>query len=132
MKVVARRTEGYAHDVEIEGGHVVRIDEPTAAGGTDTGPSPTRLLAASLAGCTAITVEMYADRKGWEVGQVEVDVDVEYRDGAPLSFAVTLRLPSELSDEQRKRLLNAAGKCPVHKLIAGETEVTIADKIETL
>jgi putative redox protein len=75
---------------------------------------------------------MYAERKGWEVGQVEVDVDVEYRDGSPVSFAVTLRLPSELSDEQRKRLLIVAGKCPVHKLIAGETEVTIADKIETL
>lgn len=139
MKVVAQRkvgganrSLGYAHDVEIEGGHVLRIDEPTAAGGTDTGPSPTRLLAASLAGCTAITIEMYAERNGWEVGQVEVDVDVEYRDGAPLSFAVTLRLPSELSDEQRKRLLVVAGKCPVHKLIAGETEVTIADKIETL
>jgi putative redox protein len=132
MKVVARRTEGYAHDVEIEGGHVLRLDEPTAAGGADTGPSPTRLLAASLAGCTAITIEMYAERREWDVGQVEVDVDVEYRDGAPLSFAVTLRLPSELSDEQRKRLLVVAGKCPVHKLIAGETEVTIADKIETL
>jgi putative redox protein len=132
MRVVAQRRSGYAHDVEIEGGHVLRIDEPTAAGGTDTGPSPTRLIAASLAGCTAITIEMYAERNGWEVGQVEVDVDVEYRDGAPLSFAVTLRLPSELSDEQRKRLLVVAGKCPVHKLIAGETEVTIADKIETL
>lgn len=132
MKVVARRSEGYAHDVEIEGGHVLRLDEPTAAGGTDTGPSPTRLLAASLAGCTAITIEMYAERREWDVGQVEVDVDVEYRDGAPLSFAVTLRLPSELSDEQRKRLLVVASKCPVHKLIAGETEVTIADKIETL
>jgi putative redox protein len=132
VKVVAQRRSGYAHDVEIEGGHVVRIDEPTAAGGTDTGPSPTRLLAASLAGCTAITIEMYAERKGWEVGQVEVEVDVEYRDGAPLSFAVTLRLPSELSDEQRKRLLAVAGKCPVHKLLAGETKVTIADKIETL
>jgi putative redox protein len=132
MKVVAWRTEGYAHDVEIEGGHMVRLDEPTATGGTDTGPSPTRLLAASLAGCTAITVEMFAERKGWEVGQVEVDVEVEYRDGAPLSFAVTLRLPSELSDEQRKRLLVVAGKCPVHRLIAGETAVTIADKIETL
>ncbi len=59
-------------------------------------------------------------------------MDVEYRDGAPLSFAVTLRLPSELSDEQRKRLLVVAKKCPVHKLIAGETEVTISDKIETL
>jgi putative redox protein len=139
MKVVAQRrvsganrSLGYAHDVEIEGGHVLRIDEPTAAGGTDTGPSPTRLLAASLAGCTAITIEMYAERNGWEVGQVEVDVDVEYRDGTPISFAVTLRLPSELSDEQRKRLLVVAGKCPVHKLISGETEVTIADKIETL
>jgi putative redox protein len=132
MRVVAQRRSGYAHDVEIEGGHMVRVDEPTAAGGTDTGPSPTRLLAAGLAGCTAITIEMFAERKGWEVGQVEVDVDVEYRDSAPLSFAVTLRLPSELSDEQRKRLLAVAGKCPVHKLIAGETEVTIADKIETL
>jgi putative redox protein len=132
VKVVAQRRSGYAHDVEIEGGHVVRIDEPTAAGGTDTGPSPTRLLAASLAGCTAITIEMYAERNEWEVGQVEVDVDVEYRDGSPISFAVTLRLPSELSDEQRKRLLVVAGKCPVHRLIAGETEVTISDKIETL
>jgi putative redox protein len=132
VKVVARRTQGYAHDVEIEGGHMLRIDEPTAAGGADTGPSPTRLLAASLAGCTAVTIEMYAERREWDVGQVEVDVDVEYRDAAPLSFAVTLRLPSELSDEQRKRLLVVAGKCPVHKLIAGETEVTIADKIETL
>jgi putative redox protein len=131
VKVVAQRRSGYAHDVEIEGGHMIRIDEPIAAGGTDTGPSPTRLLAASLAGCTAITIEMYAERNGWEVGQVEVDVDVEYRDGAPISFAVTLRLPSELSDEQRKRLLVVAGKCPVHKLIAGETEVTIADKIKT-
>jgi putative redox protein len=132
VKVVARRTHDYAHDVEIEGGHVLRIDEPTAAGGTDTGPSPTRLLAASLAGCTAITIEMYAERNDWDVGQVEVDVDVEYHDGTPISFAVTLRLPSELSDEQRKRLLVVASKCPVHKLIAGETEVTIADKIETL
>jgi len=132
VKVVARRTKGYAHDVEIEGGHMIRIDEPTAAGGTDTGPAPTRLLAASLAGCTAITIEMYAERNGWEVAQVEVDVDVEYRDGAPLSFVVTLRLPSELSDEQRKRLLVVASKCPVHRLVAGETEVTVSDKIETL
>ena len=132
MKVVARRREGYAHDVEIEGGHVIRIDEPTAAGGADSGPSPTRLLAASLAGCTAVTIEMYAERKEWEVGRVEVDVDVEYRDAAPLSFAVTLRLPSELSDEQRRRLLAVAAKCPVHKLIAGETEVMIAERIETL
>jgi putative redox protein len=139
VKVVARRKRsgaerilGYAHDIEIEGGHTIRIDEPAAAGGTDTGPSPTRLVAAGLASCTAITIEMYAARKGWDVGQVEVDADVQYRDAAPLTFAVTLRLPSELSDEQRESLLAVAAKCPVHKLLAGETEVTITDRVESL
>ena len=132
MKVVARRREGFAHDVEIEGRHTVRIDEPAAAGGTDTGPSPTRLVAAGLAGCTAVTIEMYAGRKGWDVGRVEVDVDVTYDGFAPLSFAVTLRLPAELSDEQRSRLLVVARKCPVHKLLAGETPVIVSDQVETL
>ena len=78
MKVVARRREGFAHEVEIEGGHTLVVDEPVEAGGTDTGPSPTRLLAASLASCTAVTMEMYAERKGWEIGEVEVDVEMEY------------------------------------------------------
>jgi putative redox protein len=132
MRVIARRHTGYAHDVEIEGGHTIRIDEPVAAGGSDTGPSPTRLVAASLAGCVAVTIEMYAERKGWGVGLVEVDVDVEYEGYVPLSFAVTLRLPGELSDEQRERLLVVARKCPVHKLIAGEAEVVIADEIEVV
>jgi putative redox protein len=139
MKVVARRKRseaeriyGYAHDVEIEGGHTIRVDEPTAAGGTDTGPSPTRLVAAGLASCVAITMEMYADRKGWDIGPVEVDVDVTYRDYAPISFALTLRLPGDLSDEQRERLLVVAAKCPVHRLVAGETEVVISDEIEAL
>jgi putative redox protein len=139
VKVVARRkvsganrTLGFAHDVEIEGAHTVRIDEPTAAGGTDTGPSPTRLVAASLAGCTAITVETYAERKGWEVGAVEVDVDVTYDEFVPLSFAVTLRLPAELSDEQRAGLLVVARKCPIHKLLVGETAVVVSDRVEPL
>lgn len=139
MKVVARRKVsganrilGFAHEVEIEGRHTLRVDEPTAVGGTDTGPSPTRLLAAGLAGCTAITIEMYAERKGWDVAQVEVDVDVAYDEFAPLSFAVTLRLPAKLSDEQRARLLVVAGKCPVHKLLADETPVVVSDQVETL
>jgi putative redox protein len=132
VKVVARRHEGFAHDVEIEGRHKIRVDEPVAVGGTDTGPSPTRLVAAGLAGCTAVTIEMYAERKGWDVGKVEVDVDVAYDEFAPLSFAVTLRLPAELSDEQRKRLLVVAAKCPVHKLLAGETVVTVSDRVEAL
>jgi putative redox protein len=133
MKVVARRRDGYVHDVEIEGGHTLVVDEPSfVEGGTDAGPSPTRLVAAGLAGCTAVTMEMYAARKGWDVGAVEVGVDVEYKDFTPLSFAVTLRLPAGLSDEQRQRLLAVAAKCPVHKLLAGETEVVISDRIEAL
>jgi putative redox protein len=132
VKVVARRVDGYAHDVEVEGGHTIRVDEPHGAGGSDTGPSPTRLLAAGHASCIAVTIEMYAERKGWEVGAVEVDVDVEYRDYLPLSYDATLRLPSELSDEQRARLLTIAGKCPVHRVLAGETPVTISDRVKAL
>jgi putative redox protein len=136
VKVVARRKVseanrmgGYAHEVEIEDGHKLVVDEPLAAGGTDTGPSPTRLVAAGLAGCVAVTMEMYAERKGWDIGAVEVDVDVGYEGFAPNSFAVALRLPTELSDEQRQRLLAVARKCPVHKLLAGEAEVVVSDRI---
>jgi putative redox protein len=132
VKVVARRREGFAHEVEIEGGHTVVVDEPTGTGGADTGPSPTRLLAASLASCTAVTMEMYAERKGWEIGKVEVDVEMEYEGSTPTSFAVALRLPGELSDEQREQLVAIAGRCPVHKVIAGKTPVTVSDRVEPL
>jgi putative redox protein len=139
MKVVARRKVsganrilGFAHDVEIEGGHTIRVDEPHGAGGADTGPSPTRLVAAALAGCTAVTIEMYAERKGWDVGAVEVDVEVEYEGYAPRSFAVTLRLPAGLTGEQRERLLVIATRCPVHEVLAGETPVTVSDQVEPL
>jgi len=130
LRIVARRREGYAHDVEIEGGHEVRVDEPAGAGGTDTGPSPTRLLGASLASCIAITVEMYAGRKGWDVGQVEVDVEMAYEGPVPTSFEVGLKLPGELDDEQRQRLLVIATKCPVHKVLAGEAHVSVVERLE--
>ena len=78
MKAVARRREGYTHEVEIEGGHTIVIDEPHEAGGNDAGPTPTRAVAAALAACTAITCEMYAARKGWELGEVAVEVEAEY------------------------------------------------------
>jgi len=139
MKVVARRRPsgadralGYAHEVEIEGGHTVVVDEPVAAGGTDTGPSPTRLVAAGLASCVAVTVEMYAQRKNWDVGPVEVEVEAEYEGHAPRAFEVVLRLPETLRDEQRQRLLTVAGKCPVHRILAGESRVSIADRLEAL
>lgn len=133
-RVTARRqgAEGFTHEVEIEGGHKVVIDEPAAVGGADLGPKPTLLLAASLAGCTAITMELYAARKGWDLGEVQVDVDVTYEKANPTSFDLALRLSGDLDPEQRARLLVIAGKCPVHKAIAHETPVTMPDSIEPL
>jgi len=132
VKVVARRLDGFAHEVDVEGGHELIVDEPAAAGGTDTGPRPTQLLGASLAGCTAITIEMYAARKGWDVGAMEVSVEMEYEGPVPSSFAVSVALPEELDDEQRSRLLEIAARCPVHRVIAGETSVTLSERVERL
>ena len=129
MRIVARRREGYAHDIELEG-HDLRVDEPPEAGGTDTGPRPTQLLGASLAGCIAITVEMYANRKGWDVGPIEVDVEMSYEGPVPNSFEVGVKLSAELSEEQRRRLLVIATKCPVHKVLAGEAAVRVRERLE--
>ena len=133
-RVTARRqgADGFTHEVEIEGGHRVVLDEPAAVGGADLGPKPTLMLAGSLAGCTAITMELYAARKGWELGEVEVDVDVTYDKANPTSFDLAIRLSGELDEEQLARLLVIAGKCPVHKVIAHETPVTMPVNIEPL
>src|SRR6266498_2434301 len=72
VKVTVRRRRGFTHDIEIQGGHRLVIDEPEVAGGANEGPSPTRTVAAALAACTAITIEMYAARKDWHVGDVQV------------------------------------------------------------
>lgn len=130
MRIVARRVEGYAHDVELDGSQSMRVDEPVHQGGTDTGPRPTELLGASLAACIAITVEMYAERKSWDVGSIEVDVEMGYEGPVPTSFEVGVRLPGHLNEEQRRRLLVIATKCPVHKVVAGEADVTVTDRLE--
>jgi putative redox protein len=128
----ARRRSGYTHDVEIDGRHHLVVDEPEPDGGADLGPAPTRLLGAALASCTAITVEMYAERKGWELSELQVDVDITYEDSVPTAFKVTLHTPPGLSEEQLERLLVIAGRCPVHRALAAETKVTITDHIEPL
>jgi putative redox protein len=129
VRIVARHRDGFAHEIEIDG-HSLTVDEPAEAGGADAGPRPTRLLAASLAGCVAITVEMYAERKGWELGPVEVDVEMAYDGPVPSSFEVGLKLPAELSGEQRRRLLTIASHCPVHKVLVGEASVTVSERLE--
>lgn len=131
VRVTARRRQGYTHDVELQGGHRLVIDEPEDSGGANQGPSPTRTLAAALAACTAITAEMYAGRKGWDLGEVEVEVEMEYGEAnVPRSFVVTLRLPGDLSADQLERLRVIAGKCPVHRALSHEREVTIEDRVE--
>lgn len=131
VKVTARRRQGFTHEVEIQGGHRMVIDEPEEAGGANEGPSPTRTVAAALAACTSITVEMYAGRKGWDLGEVEAEVEMEYGDaGVPRSFAVTLRIPAELSDEQVERVRTIAGKCPVHRLLSHDRDVSVTDRVE--
>lgn len=122
MKATARRRHGYIHDVETDTGHTIVADEPAEESGEDAGPSPTRLLAASLASCTAITLEMYAERKGWDVGDLEVEVNGER--GEPTTFEVVVRLPRALDAEQEQSLIAVAGKCPVHRILAGEVEFT--------
>ena len=73
MRAVARQREKLTHDVKA-GDHALTVDEPVESGGQDEGPSPQELLAAALASCTAITMEMYAQRKGWDAGGLAVDV----------------------------------------------------------
>ena len=120
MHASAHRISKFRHVVKVRD-HRLNCDETREAGGDDAAPSPQELLAASLASCTAVTVEMYAARKGWDLGEVEVEVDyLPAERGCPTKFTLTLRLPSDLSDEQVQRLKVIATKCPVHRTLDGE------------
>jgi putative redox protein len=120
MKATATRDSGYRHTVKVRS-HDLGVDEPSDEGGTDTGPSPQELLAASLASCTAVTMEMYAARKSWDIGGVEVSCDYTPAErGCPTRFQLVLRLPDGLSDAQVERLRIIAAKCPVHRTLDGE------------
>ena len=128
-RVVARRVAGYAHAIDLGDGREIVVDEPAADGGTDTGPRPTQLLASSLAGCTAITIEIYAERKGWELPTLEVAVEMQSDPKQmPTHFAVEVALPDGLDDEQRRKLMVIAEKCPVHKLLEQGAEITVVER----
>jgi putative redox protein len=128
MRAVARRRRGFQHELEI-GSHTVTVDEPEAQGGTDQGPSPQELLAASLASCTAVTMEMYADRKGWDVDGLEVDCRYTPAErGCPTRFELVMKMPAHLSEEQVERLQVIAAKCPVHRTLEGE--VAFEERVE--
>jgi putative redox protein len=129
MKATARRDGAtFRHVVQMRE-HQLTSDEPLGAGGDDAGPDPQELLAASLASCTAITMEMYAARKGWDIGHVEVDVEYSPAErGCPTKFQLVVRLPDDLPEEQVERLRVIAAKCPVHRALDGE--VMFLERIE--
>ncbi len=116
------------HSVQIRD-HQLTVDEPPQEGGQDLGPDPQELLAASLASCTAITMEMYAARKGWDIGHVEVDVSYcQAERGAPTRFELVMRLQDDLPAEQVERLRSISERCPIHRALEGE--VIFQERIE--
>ena len=134
VRATARRRQGYTHDVEIQGGHHLVIDEPEESGGANQGASPTRTLAATLAACAAITMEMYADRKGWPLDGVEVRLrhdrihaedcaECETREGFLDRITKQLTLHGKLDDEQRARLAEIAERCPVQRTLQREIAI---------
>ncbi len=116
------------------GDHDFISDEPTSFGGNNFGPSPYEFLSAGLAACTVMTIQMYAKRKKWEVENVtcHIDyskdhaVDCEHCEDASAkidTFTREIKLTGNLSEEQKKRLLQIADKCPVHKTLHSKTQV---------
>lgn len=127
-KAIAKRIGNYEH-VVVTGDHRIITDESNELGGANAGPSPLELLAASLASCTATTIEMYANHKGWDLGEVKCKVEYEPpKRGCPTTFKVVLGVPDGMDDEQIQRLTEIAAKCPVHRTLEGE--VIFDEKIE--
>lgn len=114
------------------GKHQLVADEPADFGGLDSGPSPFQLLAAALASCMTMTVRLYADRKGWLVKRIRAGVGHSREPGTkpPDRFDVRLTFDGELDGEQRQRLVEIAGKCPVHRVLTEGARFTIMESPE--
>jgi len=111
----------YAVDLQADQ-HRLVADEPAAHGGADAGPSPFALLLSGLAACTAITLRMYAQRKGWTLATVEVDAEL-CRDGAGSHIARSITLDGELDESQMARLLDISERTPVTLIVKGGVDV---------
>lgn len=114
--------EGYAQAIRA-GRHALTADEPVALGGKDTGPAPYQLLLAGLGACTSITLTMYAQRKGWDLGKVTVRLKI-FREEETERIERTIELSNEgVTAEQREKLVEIAGKTPVTKTIMRGTKI---------
>jgi putative redox protein len=116
-------SEDKPYGVRIDaGGHLLRGDEPVSQGGGDTGPPPFGLLLSGLGACTAITLRMYAERKGWPLAGVDVELTYVVKDKSTrwIDRLITLH---GLDDEQRAELAGIAEKTPVTRAVRAGTEI---------
>lgn len=115
----------YHHTIETGHGHHLDSDEPTSAGGQNAGATPYELLLAALGSCTAMTLQMYAERKGWDIGAMTVSLALLKNREGETHIERTLGTPQTLTAEQWDSLLRIAGKTPVTlTLLQGATITT--------
>ena len=127
LTATARSTEGtLRQDVLIDGRHRLTTDEPTHLGGEDTGPAPHELFPAALAACVSTTLVMYGRTRGWELGQVVVDVDYDHR-STPRRFEIDIHFSGDLDLEQLNRLEKVAAACPLRRSI--ETGIEFVERL---
>ena len=107
---------GYAQRIAMAS-HEIASDEPHKRGGTDTGPSPFELMIGSLGACTAITLRMYADRKQWKLGLIDVKLRL-VKEGDETRIERTITVAEAVDTEQQGKLLEIADKTPVTKALA--------------
>ncbi|MGB2060745.1 MULTISPECIES: OsmC family protein [unclassified Alcanivorax] len=121
-KVQVQSVEKYVQQIDARQ-HRLAADEGEKLGGSDSGPNPYELLLSGLGACTSITLRMYAERKGWDLGEIQVGLHF-YRDDAGKEYIDrTLTCSGQLSDEQRQRLLEIAAKTPVTNTVRQGTPI---------
>lgn len=119
------KKEAYLTKILSPSGNVLLADEPASNGGKDLGLSPSELLASALAACTSATLRMYADRKGWDLQEVKIDIELKFiREENRSVIDRKIALIGNLDDAQTARLLSVANACPVHKILSNPIEIT--------
>ena len=117
-----RSDEGYTCDIKA-GHHSMVADEPVPLGGDDQGPAPYQLLKAALGACTVMTLRMYAERKKWPLQDAVVTLRHSRDSNKQSVFERDIQLIGDLDEEQRKRLLDIADRCPVHKTLSNGANI---------